>query len=300
MRNVIDPKERGGCVKARNISHSMSPHWLLLAAILPLALFVPGCRSVDGDESCPASLEKHRGKCLTTMAIVYLDCTEDRGISTTTKVSGGISGSLKIVTGASVNAATEKTKQDDRAVALQVIKDCLEFAKQSRPTNDPEQRIATGLIQKVGPWKKLPRNYIVPDVRGLTEDEARQVLHPLPLKVMRVDETSDDVKEGQVIRTKPAAEEQAKEGATVKLFISTGPEPVPACVVPSIVGLQVDDATQMLEDAGCTYQINESEAPDVEPGTVLDQDPSAGATAAPDSIVTITVAVEPSPSPSKT
>jgi hypothetical protein len=62
-------------VNARNIGQNMSRYRLLFLVILPLVMLVPACDGNKG-ESCPEGLEQHKGKCLTTMAIVYLDWTE--------------------------------------------------------------------------------------------------------------------------------------------------------------------------------------------------------------------------------
>jgi hypothetical protein len=82
------------------------------------------------------------------MAIEYVGCTEGRGISPTTEISGGIGGTLKVVANASLKLAYKKTKQENTPVALEIVKNCMEIAKSNASAADPEQGIATAYIQQ--------------------------------------------------------------------------------------------------------------------------------------------------------
>jgi eukaryotic-like serine/threonine-protein kinase len=108
--------------------------------------------------------------------------------------------------------------------------------------------------------------------------------------VQVVNQASADVEKDHVIGTNPAAGAKPKKGSTVKLLVSTGPEQV---AVPSVVGKQRNDAENILRDAGFQVQVNEVDAPDEQPGTVLDQDPGAGAKVDPGTTVNLTVAKQP-------
>jgi serine/threonine-protein kinase len=130
----------------------------------------------------------------------------------------------------------------------------------------------------------------VPDVRNKTPDDAKAELEDLGFKVQVVNQASADVDKDHVIGTNPAAGAKPKKGSTVKLLVSTGPEQV---AVPSVVGKQRNDAENILRDAGFQVQVNEVDAPDEQPGTVLDQDPGAGAKVDPGTTVNLTVAKQP-------
>jgi eukaryotic-like serine/threonine-protein kinase len=130
----------------------------------------------------------------------------------------------------------------------------------------------------------------IPDVRNLTPDDAQAKLEDLGFKVQVVNQASADVEKDHVIGTNPAAGAKPKKGSTVKLLVSTGPEQV---AVPSVVGKQRNDAENILRDAGFQVQVNEVDAPDEQPGTVLDQDPGAGAKVDPGTTVNLTVAKQP-------
>jgi serine/threonine-protein kinase len=130
----------------------------------------------------------------------------------------------------------------------------------------------------------------IPDVTGKTPDQAKAQLEDLGFKVQVVDQASADVEKDHVIGTDPAAGAKPRKGSTVKLLVSTGPEQVG---VPSVIGKQRDDAENILRDAGFKVQINEVDAPDEQQGTVLDQNPGAGAKVDPGTTVTLTVAKQP-------
>jgi serine/threonine-protein kinase len=130
----------------------------------------------------------------------------------------------------------------------------------------------------------------IPDVTGKTPDQAKAQLEDLGFKVQVVDQASADVEKDHVIGTDPAAGAKLRKGSTVKLLVSTGPEQVG---VPSVIGKQRDDAENILRDAGFKVQINEVDAPDEQQGTVLDQNPGAGAKVDPGTTVTLTVAKQP-------
>ncbi|MBA4860151.1 Stk1 family PASTA domain-containing Ser/Thr kinase [Streptomyces sp. PSKA54] len=88
----------------------------------------------------------------------------------------------------------------------------------------------------------------VPDVTGESVEDATADLEEEGLKVeiasVRVNSEFDA---GTVARQSPAADRQVAEGDTITLTISKGPVMVE---VPDVVGDNVDDARQKLEDAG--------------------------------------------------
>jgi PASTA domain-containing protein len=169
------------------------------------------------------------------MAILYVDCTEDRGIRTTSKLSGGVKGSFELVSNASLNAASEKTREEDRAVALQKIKDCFVIAERTSKADDPERPAVAKLKREYARVKTLPPTYTVPDILDLdlTPEQAKGVLEAIGFKVERVEEASNDVEKDKVIRTEPTAGETAGKGSTVKLVISTGPATESPTVTPT-------------------------------------------------------------------
>jgi hypothetical protein len=122
---------------------------MILLVVLPLAMpFVAGCggsTSTGGGSTsteCPSGLHPYKDKCLSSMAIQYVGCTEGKGISPTTEIGGGVGGTLKVVADASVKLAYKRTEQEDTPVALEIVKDCMEIARTTSAATDPEQSTA--------------------------------------------------------------------------------------------------------------------------------------------------------------
>lgn len=65
------------------------------------------------------------------------------------------------------------------------------------------------------------------NLRGMTEQEAREYLEGNNLAMNLHHENSDSVPEGEVTRQEPAANTELEEGASVDVYISTGPVELP-------------------------------------------------------------------------
>lgn len=88
----------------------------------------------------------------------------------------------------------------------------------------------------------------VPDVTGLSADDATDTLAAQGFEVAREDKSDKKVEAGAVIRTKPDAGKGAGQGSTVTIVVSRGEEGT----VPDVVGLSVEDAEALLDEAGYT------------------------------------------------
>ena len=130
----------------------------------------------------------------------------------------------------------------------------------------------------------------IPIVRGMTVDEATDALRQAGFKSDEREEFSDTVKAGRVIETSPTEGSTTRKGTTVTLVVSRGKEKV---AVPDVVGRQRDEAERTLQDAGLQASVSEEESEDEEPGTVLRQDPGAGARLAKGKTVALVVAKAP-------
>ena len=111
----------------------------------------------------------------------------------------------------------------------------------------------------------------VPDVAGLTFEEASKALTEAGFQVVRKDDYSDEVPDvGKVVSTSPSAGSSAAKGAKVTVLVSKGPKTV---VVPDVRGRTVDQARSILSEAG--LKLGTVYGP---PGAnkVIDQSPSAG------------------------
>jgi len=124
----------------------------------------------------------------------------------------------------------------------------------------------------------------VPTVQGLTVDQAVARLADEKLESDIVTEPND-ASQGTVFRQEPAAGTEVDEGSTVRLLVSGGPENV---AVPNAVGLPEAQARDRLVAAGFEVRTRRVFSEDAT-GTVVAQEPAAGADAAARTTVTINV-----------
>lgn len=125
-----------------------------------------------------------------------------------------------------------------------------------------------------------PSNKKIPDVSGKTVAEARAAIEKVNLKVDKeIEENSDEVPSGSVIRTDPAAGTQRKEGSAVNLIVSKGAKTL---IMENYIGQTSAQAIESLTDvykvSKSNIKVEEVETNDVEEGTIFEQSPAAGAT----------------------
>ncbi len=97
----------------------------------------------------------------------------------------------------------------------------------------------------------VPEVFTMEDLRDLTEARAKEILHSFELELnIKVENVSHNtVPEGCVVNMDPAIDTVLTRGQDVTLWISTGPE-ITQGRMPHVVGMQVDDAVDALQDAG--------------------------------------------------
>ncbi|MSO41332.1 MAG: Stk1 family PASTA domain-containing Ser/Thr kinase [Solirubrobacterales bacterium] len=125
----------------------------------------------------------------------------------------------------------------------------------------------------------------VPDVQGLNEADATKRLEEQGFKVKPSFQFSSDVPNGRAVGTQPASGARIQSGSTVKLLISRGSN---QAEVPSVVGLQTEQAIDALDAAGLGSNVVQRDD-DAPAGEVVDQAPSAGRSVKKNSTVTIFV-----------
>ena len=105
-------------------------------------------------------------------------------------------------------------------------------------------------------------------------------------------ENSDDVDEGNVTRTEPAAGSKAKAGDVIKYWVSQGSEEV---TIPSVAGDDANSAKTRLQgsDYGFVVEVQEINSDTVDEGKVVYTTPSEGTSAKKGSTVTIFVSKGP-------
>ncbi len=113
------------------------------------------------------------------------------------------------------------------------------------------ETLKTGDTVTIYVAKGLKTEYM-PSVTGMTVEKALKELDQLKtdlsLTIEEVDEYSQDVEKGKIIRSEPAYNEAVKTGATVKLFVSAAKK----AKMPNVVGKDLQSALDLLEYAGFT------------------------------------------------
>ena len=120
------------------------------------------------------------------------------------------------------------------------------------------------------------RNCPMPNVVGQRLETARTIINnQKPVLVIKeVEETSNTVQEGYIIRTEPATNENVKTGDTITLYVSTGPK---KAKMPALRGEDIATALKMLNAAGFTNITYEEYVESEEPlDTVVEQSVEAG------------------------
>jgi eukaryotic-like serine/threonine-protein kinase len=122
----------------------------------------------------------------------------------------------------------------------------------------------------------LPKPVQVPNVVGQSYQAAQQQLAGLKLKMVVASQTNNDtMPAGQVISQDPLAGIAAKEGDTVKVVVSLGKASV---AVGSYIGLAQQEAMRQITLAGLVVGALKPQTSDTyNQGTVMSQDPAAGA-----------------------
>ncbi len=115
---------------------------------------------------------------------------------------------------------------------------------------------------------------VIPDVSGMSEDEAKQKLKDAGFKKTDSSyEYSADVPEGDVIGTTPEIGSKATANTTITVKVSKGTESV---AVPTLVGLSQSEAESKLANVGLKGAPTKSNSSTVPEGQVMSQSPYAG------------------------
>ncbi|WP_326697071.1 Stk1 family PASTA domain-containing Ser/Thr kinase [Streptomyces sp. NBC_01754] len=136
-----------------------------------------------------------------------------------------------------------------------------------------------------------PETAKVPDVEGLPLADARRELKEAGFEQgMVTREFSEEIARGEVVRTDPPVGTERHSGSAVAMVVSKG-GPVD---VPDVTGLDVQEATEELEEAGLKVKVlpDRVEAPE-DAGEIARQTPGGGAEAAKGDTVELTVSKGP-------
>ncbi|MBO0594668.1 PASTA domain-containing protein, partial [Nesterenkonia sp. E16_10] len=126
----------------------------------------------------------------------------------------------------------------------------------------------------------------IPDVTGMTEEEAREELTALNLNPTVETEAHPEVEADLAIRTDPEAETAVDPDSAVVLYISTGPQSVR--VPDGLQGSTEEEVRDALEEVGLEVgEISEENHPSIEEDLLISTDPDAGSSVEPGSEVNL-------------
>lgn len=129
------------------------------------------------------------------------------------------------------------------------------------------------------------------DVTGMQYQQAQAQLENDGLVVSLEFDYSDSVGSDKVISTSPKAGSQVAKGDTITITASKGKE-TKTTTVPNLRGQNIDDAIQMIKDAGLTYNGKSSDYSDsYSENQVMNQSISAGKTVDEGTTISLTVSL---------
>ncbi|WP_043560119.1 Stk1 family PASTA domain-containing Ser/Thr kinase [Actinomyces israelii] len=115
----------------------------------------------------------------------------------------------------------------------------------------------------------------VPDVSGMTEDDAKSAIEGLGLTYNRgQDVPSDTVKEGLAVSSDPGAGTSAVLGTEITVSFSSG---AATAEVPNVAGMSQSEARKKIEEAGLAWgDVTTEDSPSTQEGNVVRTNPAAG------------------------
>ena len=120
----------------------------------------------------------------------------------------------------------------------------------------------------------IGKEIIVPDVSGMSEDEAQGKLTDAGFKPISEFQYDDNVAEGNVISTTPAANSKAAKDTQIKMIVSKGAQKK---TVPDVRGKSEADARSEIQAAGLTVGSTSTQHDDsVAKGNVISQSVTPG------------------------
>jgi serine/threonine-protein kinase len=132
-----------------------------------------------------------------------------------------------------------------------------------------------------------PGKAVVPPVHGITQRSADRRVRRSGFIPRDQPVSSSTVAKGLAIGTKPVYGTKLDKGATITVLISAGPKLVK---VPDVTTQSLDAATAELTSAGFTAHRAAEQESTQDPGTVLSQNPKAGAMVPKGTTINLTVA----------
>lgn len=151
------------------------------------------------------------------------------------------------------------------------------------------------LGQSTNPLFSRRADVTIPDLAGLTRDQAEADLQSTGLHLVWEEVYNPAVEPGQVCAQQPAAGRTVKKGQTLTVSVSLGTQWL---TVPDLTGEDRDQALQILRDMGVAVAVEFLHDNTIDPYTVVRTEPAAGQPVAAGQMVKAVVA-RPIPDPNR-
>ena len=156
--------------------------------------------------------------------------------------------------------------------ASKVASDTVPEGKVAQTNPSPGSKVKAG--QTIRAYLSSGSDQVdVPDLSGMTQDQARSTLKGVGLELGNVTSVDSEKEKDRIVEQDPATGTKVKKGTTVGVSISSGK---PAQVeIPTVVGIGRDDAEAQLKALGLTVTVEEV-AGNQPAGQVLSVEPGEG------------------------
>lgn len=133
------------------------------------------------------------------------------------------------------------------------------------------------------------KEVVVPDVKGMSYSEAKEVLEEKGLKIEKADEpiASQKIEKGKIVSQTPSKNSKVKKGRTVRVILSAGNAELK---VPDLKGLSYNEAKTLLSEMG--FQISKGDEVDsdsISEGLIASQYPAAKTKVDKGDIITVNI-----------
>ena len=158
-----------------------------------------------------------------------------------------------------------KTRKEALNIELYQLRSGLDL------TEAEARRFRTQLIGKGPRLEVQPGEILMPNVEGMSLEEARKLLTRTRLTVSDKVAHQDALETGDTVLNQfPNAGTAVKKGEVVSLVVSSGP-----AIIPDVIGLNVDEATAKLEKLSLRKKLSYAVSDEQPEGHVLETTPSA-------------------------
>lgn len=130
------------------------------------------------------------------------------------------------------------------------------------------------LITKIAIDGGIKKKVEIPNLVGITREEAEKEIESKKLKLEIEEIASSEVEAGKIISQEPMPEEgKVEEGTTIKIRISKGPE---TTELVKLEGMKIEDARNTAKEIGITLEEVNQNSDTVEAGYIIKQETPVG------------------------